>query len=541
MREIVSWCWPYFDDRVSLVRYVLASVLRSVLLVAAPFLAGSVINQLIAPGATLSAAALPCALLALTVGLAALCSYRSTMLYTHLQADSSFAIDLEAMELIARMPLAFFTGFDPAYWRRRLDDDSNGVTMFVLLAVTNALRNGGVFIFSVAVMAAIDPVLVGVAAALAVCSGCAYQVLSRRIYRSGRLFNEAMSRYSATALRLLSAVSFIRRNALFGRIPSEMRSVYAPVRERMYQSNRMSALVSLIAELLSALALAGLLALSAWEVVRGAMLPGYVATVYGYFAMMRESVEYFAGLGGEYQGARVHFDRLRELFSQEPERNGGTLPAGVPEIVIDGASVAYPGADGRALDGVSHRFERGVLYGVRGGNGAGKSTLLKLINAELTDCAAGGVALGGCDIGEVDRYGVRRSLVGYVDQDPVIVAGTLWENLTLLEPAASEGRVVELCRALGLDRVLERGEGLAQELDEHRSPLSGGERQKVAIIRVLLKDPQVLLLDEPTSALDAKSGRRLAEVLAAMAPGRITIAVSHDPAFLDSCDRMIEL
>ena len=189
----------------------------------------------------------------------------------------------------------------------------------------------------------------------------------------------------------------------------------------------------------------------------------------------------------------------------------------------------YPdaAADTRAtLQGVSFTAEPGQHVAFVGPSGAGKTTVLYL-TPRLYEASGGSVLFAGEDVRRLTQESIIDN-VGIVSQETYLFHATIRENLRYAKPDATDAEVEAACRAANIHHVIERFEkGYDTVVGERGYRLSGGEKQRIAIARVLLKDPPVLLLDEATSALDTVSERVVQEALDAAARGRTTLSIAH--------------
>jgi ATP-binding cassette subfamily B protein len=189
----------------------------------------------------------------------------------------------------------------------------------------------------------------------------------------------------------------------------------------------------------------------------------------------------------------------------------------------------YPDAapDARAtLRGVSFVAEPGQHVAFVGPSGAGKTTVLYL-TPRLYEASAGSVLFAGADVRRLHQESIVDN-VGIVSQETYLFHATIRENLRYAKPDATDAELEAACRAANIHHVIERFEqGYDTVVGERGYRLSGGEKQRIAIARVLLKDPPVLLLDEATSALDTVSERVVQEALDAAARGRTTLSIAH--------------
>ena len=540
MFDLFSFCWRSIPNKKMLVGYLFSSSAQAILSVASPLVAGNIINMLLENNPSMRLIADMCLLLAFCCILAAVFNYLSSILYTYLQADSSFELELQAVSHIQRLTPSFFVGYDPAYWRKRLNDDTNGISLFFLMSATKVLENGATFIAMVVILAILNPLLSIASILLTFFAGSIYQFFKKKSYDSSLTFQDELSRYSSCVQEQLTNVEFIRLHILFSRSVKMMREVFQTLRNAMYQTNKVGAQINLFTGISRGIAEALLLFVAATEVLAGTLQVGYVATALGFFTTMVTAIEYFTGFGYDYQKALVNYTRLKQLWNEPEEKHGSKSLDQTDKISFKQLSFSYPSSQVSVIQDACGEFEVGTLYGISGHNGSGKSTLLKLIAGEYFRYYGGDICYDQLHLSELDQYALRRDLIGFVEQEPAILQDTLWNNLTLLaKNKPDRRRVIELADLLGLDDFIANND-LDEVVDTHHTSLSGGEKQKIAIIRMLLKNPRVMLLDEPTSALDAVSKANLIQYLKDIRKNHLIIVVSHDQDLLAACDALYE-
>lgn len=408
------------------------------------------------------------------------------------------------------------------------------------MSATKVLENGATFIAMVVILAILNPLLSIASILLTFFAGSIYQFFKKKSYDSSLTFQDELSRYSSCVQEQLTNVEFIRLHILFSRSVKMMREVFQTLRNAMYQTNKVGAQINLFTGISRGIAEALLLFVAATEVLAGTLQVGYVATALGFFTTMVTAIEYFTGFGYDYQKALVNYTRLKQLWNEPEEKHGSKSLDQTDKISFKQLSFSYPGSQVSVIQDACGEFEVGTLYGISGHNGSGKSTLLKLIAGEYFRYYGGDICYDQLHLSELDQYALRRDLIGFVEQEPAILQDTLWNNLTLLaKNKPDRRRVIELADLLGLDDFIANND-LDEVVDTHHTSLSGGEKQKIAIIRMLLKNPRVMLLDEPTSALDAVSKANLIQYLKDIRKNHLIIVVSHDQDLLAACDALYE-
>ncbi|ROR74147.1 ABC transporter ATP-binding protein [Bogoriella caseilytica] len=240
--------------------------------------------------------------------------------------------------------------------------------------------------------------------------------------------------------------------------------------------------------------------------------------------------------------AAVSAERIGEVLASEttlipPARPVTTLPRPGQVELID-ASFTYPGADQPVLSGISFRAEPGETVAIIGSTGSGKTTLVNLI-PRLFDATSGTVRVHGVDVKDADLDILWRG-IGLVPQRPFLFAGTIASNLRFAkEDAADE----ELWRALEIaqaaDFVRARPDGLEATISQGGTNVSGGQRQRLAIARAIVREPDVLVFDDSFSALDLTTDARLRQALWRELPEVTKIVVAQRVSTITDADRII--
>jgi ATP-binding cassette subfamily B protein len=249
----------------------------------------------------------------------------------------------------------------------------------------------------------------------------------------------------------------------------------------------------------------------------------------------------------ELKQSLTDMDRMFTLTSQEKEiadrpaapplMIGGTAGA---EVVFEHVDFAYHPSR-PILNDVSFVVHAGTTTAIVGHSGSGKSTLARLLFRfyDVSQGGAGRIMIDGQDIRDVTQDSLRAA-IGIVPQDTVLFNDSIYYNIAYGRPAASREEVIEAARAAHIHRFIESlPNGYDTSVGERGLKLSGGEKQRVAIARTLLKNPPILILDEATSALDSRSERAIQDALDRIARDRTTLVIAHRLSTVVSAEQIL--
>jgi len=215
---------------------------------------------------------------------------------------------------------------------------------------------------------------------------------------------------------------------------------------------------------------------------------------------------------------------------------GSRIGAGLTEVTPSPSYV--PGVEREVLKGVDLEIEAGQLVAVVGPSGAGKSTLLNLV-PRLYDVSGGSISIDGHDIRSVTQNSLRKS-IGVVNQDPHMFHDSVGANLRYANPTATDEQLIEATKAARIYQVIaDLPEGFDTVVGERGYRLSGGEKQRLAIARMLLKDPAIVILDEATSHLDTENEHLIQQALEHALKGRTSLVIAHRLSTITSADQII--
>ena len=235
----------------------------------------------------------------------------------------------------------------------------------------------------------------------------------------------------------------------------------------------------------------------------------------------------------EYLDLPVEVDEPADPVDDRPVQVRG-------HVRFEGVGFTYPGNDVPALDGVDLDVPAGTTMALVGETGSGKTTLGSLV-ARLFDPTEGRVTIDGVDVRRL-RLADLAEIVGVVSQETYLLHATVRENLRYARPDATDAEIEDAARAARIhDLLVSLPEGYDTVVGSRGHRFSGGEKQRLAIARTLLRNPRILVLDEATSALDTETERAVQQAFDTLAEGRTTITIAHRLSTVRDADQIVVL
>jgi ATP-binding cassette subfamily B protein len=454
-------------------------------------------------------------------------------LFTHLQA----------------MELSFFTRTKTGVIQSRLQNDVGGVASVLTNTISSLLGNAVTVIAALVAMLLLSWQLAIVAIILMPVLVVAQRRVGQVRARIASKTQESLSDMTAITQETLS-VSGILLSKSFTRQQTEIRR-YADENANQVKlqiSQQMSgqwffAMVSIFLSSIPAIVylVAGLLMGSGTTDITAGTIVAFTTVqsrlLFPLLGLMRVALDL--------QTSSALFARIFQYLDLRPAISDAPHAAPVPandeavgRVAFDGVTFAYPdaGADSRpTLGDISFTIEPGQFAAFVGPSGAGKTTVSYLI-PRLYEASAGRVLFSGVDVRDLAQQSLV-SHIGIVSQETYLFHATIAENLRYAKPEATDAELEAAARSASIhDTIASFPAGYDTLVGERGYRLSGGEKQRIAIARVLLKDPEVLILDEATSALDAISERVVQAALDTASRGRTTIAIAHRLSTIVSAD-----
>ncbi len=561
-RRVLSFARPYRRD---IWIFLVAVVFDAGIGVATPVLAGRVVNTITKGGSGAGAAVVRIAVLiaALAVADAGLSLVNR---WYSARIGEGIILDLRTRvyDHVQRMPLQFFTRTQTGALISRINNDVLGAQQAFTSTLSGVVSNVIQLVLTATVMftlswqvTALSLVLLPLFILPARRIGRRLAALTREGYQLNATMNATATERFGVAGALLVKL-FGRPDEEAGRFGERARRVRdIGITQAMYGRVFFVAMV-----LVAALAQALTYGLGGWLAVSGSISAGTVVTLALLLTRLYGPLTSLSNVRIDVMSALVSFERVFEVLDLAPaieERPGARpLPAGASSVEFRDVTFQYPSAadvslasledvatldrsvSGPVLHGVSFEVRPGQMVALVGPSGAGKSTTAMLV-PRIYDVTGGAVVVGGVDVRDAELQSLRDA-VGVVTQDAHLFHESIADNLRYARPGATDDELwAALEGAQIADLVRELPDGLDTVVGERGYRFSGGEKQRIAIARVLLKAPSIVILDEATAHLDSESEAAVQRALSVALSGRTALVIAHRLSTVRDADQIVVL
>jgi len=571
VRRIATYARPY---RGTLAAFLLITSVDAVATVLVPLLLGATVNAIIRRDTSL--------VLEIAAGVAALALLDAVLSlagrWYSARIGEGLIYDLRTQVFghVQRQPIAFFTRAQTGSLVSRLNSDVIGAQQALTSTLSSVVSNALTLVLVLATMVYLSPLVTVVALVLVPFFVIPARLTGRRLQRLSRESMQLDAAMGSTMTERFNVAGAMLVK-LFGR-PGEEAEVFAGRAARVRDIGVVTAMYGsalfIALTLLASMATAVVYGLGGGLVIHGVFKLGALVALAALLTRLYGPITSLSNVQVDVMTALVSFDRVFEVLDLRPlieDRPGATaLPryasgngAGparaAPDIRFDHVSFRYPAASevslaslesialpapehaepGRdVLSGVSFRAPSGQLTALVGPSGAGKTTITALV-ARLYDPDSGIVSIGGHDLREVTQ-GSLHEVVGVVTQDAHMFHDTISANLAYAKPDASERELVAACQAAQIwDMISGLPDGLDTVVGDRGYRLSGGEKQRIALARLLLKAPTVVVLDEATAHLDSESEAAVQRALKTALAGRTSLVIAHRLSTIREADQIL--
>lgn len=457
-------------------------------------------------------------------------------------ADIRRALFGRLMELDA----AFYERTSTGDLLSRLTTDTTILQEVIGSSVSVALRNLLLLVGGLVMLAVTNPKLSAVVVLAVPLVVAPIVLFGRKVRRLSRASQEklaSLSGYGGESLGAMRTVQAFTHEAIDGaRFAEKVEDAFGMARRRISARAALTALVMVLVFS----AVGGILWLGGHDVIGGAITAGELSAFVFYAVVVAGAAGALSEVAGDLNRAAGATERIFDLLGVQPSIRDPEMPQALPapprgEVTFENVTFHYPSRpEQAALAEFSLNIKSGECVALVGPSGSGKTTVFSLL-MRFYDPGQGAIRLDGVEL-KTARPSEIRARIGIVPQDPVIFSADALENIGYGRPGASEADIRAAADAAQATEFLDRLPfGFSTFLGMRGVRLSGGQAQRIAIARAVLRNPAVLLLDEATSALDSESERAVQAALDRLMVGRTTLVIAHRLSTVLRADRIVVL
>lgn len=445
----------------------------------------------------------------------------------------AFQIEFDTLRYIKFVKYKALRKFDNVYLTQRINNDAVMIGDYLVEKIPVFVKNIVLILFLVPIMFYMYvPMGIFLVIFIVVFYGV-YFGTKNILYKRNHEMLEAQSKFFSMIDNQIFNMLVIKINAWYKEKDKEFVSAVNNFFEKSMKYLRIDFSLTAFNEFLSRIAYAGSILILGWAVAHGSVSVGILTTVFMYIEMILSKIKDLTEIGKYRESYRVAVNRMENIFQLEQEENGEELLTKIDTISVN--QLAVRDDKNFIFKGKDVELKKGNIYLLYGENGTGKSTFIETLTGVL-EAAEGNILYNGVDISKLNMYEIRRKLVAITEQEPMLQDGTIRENL--LYGLNREKEEIEDETGL-LEFVKRKPEGMNTYVSNRNTNLSGGEKQKIAVCRSMLKGADILILDEPTSAMDDISVKRIVEKIKSFKEDHIIIVISHDSRLKDIADDII--
>ena len=502
--------------------------------VVSPYLSGLYIDELIA-GISFHSFVAFILIIAAANFLKIALRYLQSLVSTNLGQRMVHQINNILFQKIFTSNYAYYCNIDCAYYIDQINRDSNAVVNFLISNIFNFFLQAATIIASAVIVFQADKLLCVIILLLIPFYICTFLLNKNKMHTAKAALKQRLNQYASNCAEQINKLSYIKRNTLYHEMSERLTRSFNHLLSASLHSVSVDYLFTNLNQVVIILAYLCIIGIGGYKVTTGALSIGLFSVINTYFNMMISSVSYFVGIAGSYQDTKISFQRIQKILQTPDEDKGDLLPESIHQVEVKDFSLQY--GSHVILNHCNVTFRAGCIYGLRGPNGTGKTTLLNALVGLFSGEISGHIYYDGISINQLDMPALRRKKISYIEQTPVLLNMSVRDYLHFgieQNHAVSENQE-HLLKVWDIDYLLDK------EMNENGSNFSGGEKQKLALVRALSKESSLILLDEPTSALDKPSVAKLIDLLQSIKSNTIIIVVSHDLDMLEHCDEVINL
>lgn len=527
------------EYKISFLKYVILSLLFWLVTISTPYISGRYIDVLVYVKEVKVVYTYTAIILFLNI-CHIFVSYLKDIGYTKLLNDVSFDLSKHVFEHLKKAPISALQSRDSVYLSKRINDDSNAIADFCISNFVSFFTNIFSLVIAFVILVKIDKLTSLILLLTVPIYLLIYNKFKGKLYQTNYMYKEKVSNYYSCIAEQFKDIDYIKINVLFDETAVKLKNSYNDFKSFLIKFFKFNYFFSNTSLIILKILNVFVICYGGLEVIKGEISIGSFTIISTYFNTIISSINYFITLSSNYQQTMVSYDRMSMLENEPIENIGDKLLSTIKTIDFKDVGFSYS-KEKKLISNLTKTLQSGKIYCIKGLNGAGKSTLLKVMIG-LYENFEGEIFYDNINLKEINHYHLRRKHIGFVMQDSKLIKGTILENLQYGLENFNEEEAIYWCKKLGIYQMIDNlPKKFNTIISEDANNLSGGEKQKISIARVLVKDASILVFDEPTSALDFKSIDLIKKILKEISSEKIIIVITHDDLVADIADEIINI
>jgi len=526
--KIFALCKPYLKAyKPSIITYLTISVFVGLFAMVNPYLIGDFVDNLIDGGSMTVVFRFSIIFASINI-MRLIFNYITMIIYTKTQTRAAYSFSQEVVKHIQKLSVSFVDKKETNYLSQVVNGDANQLVIFCITVLNSIILNTIYIVMPIVIMFWLNPYISGVLTLSLFVYILIYKLFQKPLFKRSMSLREKQNGFFTKLLEQLKFTRFIKIHVIGDLFKKQMDENLDGLLSETLKMQKLSFAYTSLDTLVSTVVQISLFIFGGYLILNGQFTVGMFTIFTMYFNMMLGAVKYFFNFGKSYQDNMVSYTRLSDILNTPAETIGEISISSINKIELKNLSFAYENGK-LTVENLSYTFSKGKIYCLEGRNGAGKSTLVSLIMGLYIDEFKGDIFVNEIKMNNLNMPFVRSKLIGVAEQEPVLLNSNLEENINLQNFEITHDNK-KLYDILNINELLKRQKNTA---------LSGGEKQKIAIVRTLLKNPDLMIFDEPTSALDESSANNFMEYLKTINKDKIVIVITHDVFVKKLCDEVL--
>lgn len=534
MNKIFKFCKKYFFNHISsmLILFVIL-LLAGLCTILLPLISGSFIDYLVNADSENSLLTY-CLVFALLTIANIVIGFFANRIYTKLNLLLTFEIAQDIIQHSQRLTIFYFYNRNISQLTQQINIDTKALVDFCFDFLNNVILNFFKFLGPLIIIFTMNRNVFIIVIILIIIYAMSYTAFRTILYKSNYDVKERQNIYFAALYEQLSKIKFLKIFAVADWFNKKIICYFQKLMLSVMKLQIVQYSYSGLDTGIMSIGQICLFIIGGSLVLKKVITIGDFTVISTYFSMVVTSTRYFFGLGQQIQTTLVSFERLQQITREPEEIEGRKKINSINKIEICNVNFSY--GDHQILQDVNICLKKGFSYALLGHNGTGKTTLVNILIG-LYRGYTGEIYYDDYILKELDTNFLRKERISVIEQEPSLIQDTLYKNIIL------DGEIAKEEIKHWVDEWLtdNKFRDLDMQINEKSNNISGGERERIAIIRAIVKDSDLIIMDEPTASLDKESSYKLKELIKKMWKDKIVLVITHDDALAKICDYNIYL